>query len=47
MFSSYTSPRLSTKSFSLVQNGFLQAEDLPFRDVLTAEDIHAATTVRL
>jgi putative transposase len=42
MFSSYTSPRLSTKSFSLVQNAFLQADDLPFRDVLTAAEIHAA-----
>ena len=42
MFSSYTSPRVGTKSFSLVQNAFLQADDLPFRDVLTEEEIHAA-----
>jgi putative transposase len=42
MFSSYTSPRLGTKSFSLVQNAFLQADDLPFRDVLTEEEIRAA-----
>ena len=33
MSSSYTSPRIGTKSFSLVANAFLQAEDLPFRDV--------------
>jgi hypothetical protein len=42
MFSSYNSSRLSTKSFSLVQNGFLQADGLPFRDVLAAEEIQAA-----
>jgi len=42
MFSSYTSPRFGTKSFSLVQHAFLQADDLPFRDVLTEEEIHAA-----
>ncbi len=42
MFSSYTFPRVGTKSFSLVQNAFLQADDLPFRDVLTEEEIHAA-----
>ena len=42
MFSSYTSPRVGTKSFSLVQNAFLQADDLPFRDVLTEEEIDAA-----
>jgi hypothetical protein len=43
MFSlSYTSRGLSTKSFSLVQNAFLQADDLPFRDVLTVEEIQAA-----
>ncbi len=41
-FSSYTSPRFGTKSFSLVQNAFLQAEHLPFLDVLTEEEIHAA-----
>ncbi|MGB8852534.1 MAG: IS4 family transposase, partial [Pirellulales bacterium] len=42
MFSSYTPPRVGTKSFSLVQQAFLQADDLPFRDVLTAEEIDAA-----
>ena len=42
MFSSYTSPRVGAKSFSLVQNAFLQADGLPFRDVLTEEEIHAA-----
>ena len=42
MFSSYSSPRVGTKSFSLVQNAFLQAKDLPFRDVLTEEEIQAA-----
>jgi hypothetical protein len=42
MFSSYTFPRCGTKSFSLVQNAFLQANDLPFHDVLTEEEIHAA-----
>jgi putative transposase len=42
MFSSYSHPRVGTKSFSLVQNAFLQADDLPFRDVLTEEDIHEA-----
>jgi putative transposase len=42
MFSSYTSPRVGTKSFSLVTHAFLQAGDLPFRDVLTEEEIHAA-----
>ena len=33
------SPALATKSFSLVQNAFLQADDLPFADVLTEEEI--------
>ena len=42
MFSSYTSPRLGTKSFSLVQHAFLQSDDLPFRDVLTEEEIQEA-----
>ena len=42
MFSSYTYPRVGSKSFSLVQHAFLQADDLPFRDVLTEEEIHAA-----
>jgi putative transposase len=41
MFSSYTHPRIGTKGFSLVQHAFLQADDLPFRDVLTEEEIHA------
>ena len=39
---SYSPPRVGTKSFSLVTNAFLQADDLPFREVLTEEEIHAA-----
>lgn len=42
MFSSYPSARHSTKSFSLVQNAFLQADGLPFRDVLSEAEIEAA-----
>jgi hypothetical protein len=42
MSSTYTSTRIGTKSFSLVANAFLQAKDLPFRDVLTEEEIHTA-----
>jgi putative transposase len=42
MFSSYSSPRVGTKSFSLLQNAFLQAKDLPLSDVLTEEEIEAA-----
>jgi hypothetical protein len=42
MSSSYSPPRVGTKSFSLVQNAFLQAPDLPFRDVLTEADIQEA-----
>jgi putative transposase len=42
MFSSYSPPRVGTKGFSLVQNAFLQADDLPFRDVLSEEEIRAA-----
>jgi len=42
MSSSYSPPRVGTKSFSVVQNAFLQADDLPFRDVLTEEDIQEA-----
>lgn len=42
MVSSYTAQRVGTKSFSLVQNAFLQAQDLPFHDVLTEEEIDAA-----
>jgi hypothetical protein len=42
MFSSYTCPRVGTKSFSLVQHAFLQADDLPFRDVPTEEEIQTA-----
>ena len=42
MFSCYTSPGFGTKSFSLLQNAFLQAKDLPFNDVLTEEEIDAA-----
>jgi hypothetical protein len=42
MSSSYTFPGVGAKSFSLLQNGFLQADDLPFRDVLTEEEIQEA-----
>ena len=42
MFSSYQAAAAVTKSFRLVQNAFLQAEGLPFSDVLSAEEIHAA-----
>jgi hypothetical protein len=42
MFSCYTCPRAGAKSFSLLQNAFLQANDLPLRDILTEEDIHEA-----
>jgi len=39
---SYCLPRVGTKSFSLVTHAFLQADDLPFRDVLSEEEIDAA-----
>jgi hypothetical protein len=42
MFSCYTTTRVGSNSFSLLQNAFLQAKDLPFRDVLTEEEIHEA-----
>lgn len=42
MSSSYSPSRVGTKSFSLVQNAFLQADDLPFRGVLSEEDIQQA-----
>ena len=42
MLSSYSFSVVSTKSFSLVQNAFLQAEGLPFSDVLPAAEIEAA-----
>ena len=42
MSSSYTLRGVGTKSFSVVQNAFLQADGLPFCDVLTKEEIHAA-----
>ena len=42
MSSSYTFPGVGAKSFSLLQNAFLQADDLPFRDVLTEEEIQEA-----
>jgi putative transposase len=42
MFLSCTCPRVGTKSFSLLQRAFLQANDLPFCDVLTEEEIGAA-----
>jgi hypothetical protein len=42
MFSSYPCTRVGTKSYSLVQNAFLQADSLPFHDVLPAAEIEAA-----
>jgi putative transposase len=42
MVLSYPHPRLGTNSFCVVQNAFLQADDLPFREVLSAEQIEAA-----
>jgi putative transposase len=42
MFSCYPSARVGAKSFSLVQNAFLQAAGLPFHDVLAEEEIQAA-----
>ena len=42
MFSSYSPRGVFTKSFRLVQNAFLQAEGLPFADVLPEEEIRAA-----
>ena len=39
---SYASSGVSTKGFSLVQNAFLQAEGLPFSDVLPEAEIEAA-----
>jgi putative transposase len=42
MFSYYSLPRVGSKSFSLLQDAFLQANDLPFRDVLTVEEIDEA-----
>lgn len=42
MFSSYSRWGVVTKSFSLVQNAFLQHEGLPFGDVLPEEEIRAA-----
>jgi hypothetical protein len=42
MFSSYPSSRVGTKSFSLVQNAFLQADGLPFHDVLSEAEIDEA-----
>lgn len=42
MFSSYPSTSVGTKSFSLVQDAFLQARGLPFRDILSEEEIHEA-----
>jgi putative transposase len=39
---SYSSSLVGTKSFSLLQNAFLQAEGLPFRDVLPEAEIEAA-----
>jgi hypothetical protein len=42
MSSSYTLPRVGTKSFSLVTHAFLQADGLPFCEVLAEEEIDAA-----
>ena len=42
MFSSYSTWGVVTKSFSLVQNAFLQTEGLPFADVLSEEEIREA-----
>jgi putative transposase len=42
MSPSYSPPCGGTKSFSLVTHAFLQADDLPFRDVLSEEEIDAA-----
>ena len=45
MFSSYSPRGVFTKSFRLVQNAFLQAEGLPFADVLPEEEIREAFAV--
>ncbi|MEI7902643.1 MAG: IS4 family transposase [bacterium] len=45
MSPSYPFSRVGTKSFSLVQNAFLQADGLPFRDVLSEEAIDEAFAV--
>jgi putative transposase len=42
MFSSYTSTKAASRSFSFIENAFLQAEGLPFADVLSKEEIEAA-----
>ena len=42
MFSAYPSGRENAKSFSLVQHAFLQAEGLPFGEVLSEAEIQAA-----
>jgi putative transposase len=41
MFSSYPAAGVGTKSFSLVENAFLQSEGLPFAEVLPAAEIEA------
>jgi putative transposase len=41
MFSSYPSSHVGTKSFSLVENAFLQSDGLPFAEVLPEEEIDA------
>jgi len=41
MFSSYTSRNAASKSFSFVENAFLQSEGLPFAEVLPEEEIEA------
>jgi putative transposase len=42
MSTSYSPPRVGAKRFSLVTHAFLQADDLPFRDVLSEEEIREA-----
>jgi hypothetical protein len=42
MFSSYPSSGLTTKSFSLVENAFLQPAGLPFAEVLPEAEVAAA-----
>lgn len=41
MFSSYTSPRAASNSFSFLASAFLQSEGLPFAEVLSEEEIEA------
>src|ERR1035437_3049270 len=41
MFSSYTSPRAASNSFSFIASAFLQSDGLPFAEVLSEEEIEA------